>query len=184
MADDNVNTIGTKRKEAFLTYDMLRAALSYDPDTGMFVWKYRAHILERVNSRVAGKVAGSLRPSGYLSVQIEGESYQIHRLAWLYMTGEWPKGGIDHKDLNRSNNQWSNLRCADQSKNMANQKICPRNTSGFKGVSWNKEKKKWQAYIKVNKKRKALGYFSCPELAHNAYCSAAQKYFGEFARFE
>lgn len=98
------------------------------------------------------------------------------------MTGEWPDKRMDHRDLDRSNNRWSNLRLASNTENGANRAKGKNNTSGHKGVSWCKNRQKWQAGIKINYRRKALGRFDTKEEAAAAYAVAAQELFGEFAR--
>ena len=89
---------------------------------------------------------------------------------------------IDHKDCNPRNNQISNLRPATRSQNAMNCKVRSNNKSGYKGVIWRKDLQKWQAYITVNRKRIHLGFFDDPKEAYAAYCKAARKYHGEFAR--
>jgi hypothetical protein len=106
-----------------------------------------------------------------------------HRLAYLYMTGEWPPAGIDHRDTNRSNNRWNNLRAATQLQNSTNSSIRIDNTSGYKGVYWHIGARKWRAQIVSKGKIHLLGYFSTPQAAHRAYCEAAIRLHGEFARF-
>ena len=95
-----------------------------------------------------------------------------------------PKKGfvVDHIDGDKENNTRENLRICKQAENCANSKISKNNTSGFKGVSWNKALKKWHAYIMLNRKRIHLGYFKDKLEAAKAYNKAALKYFGEFAR--
>lgn len=87
----------------------------------------------------------------------------------------------DHIDGNGLNNRRSNLRLATRKQNNYNKKISKNSKSGHKGVTWNKQRKKWKAQIVVNGKYFWLGYFDNPEEAHRAYCVAAEKYFGEFA---
>ena len=90
----------------------------------------------------------------------------------------------DQKDRNTFNNQRLNLREATPSQNKMNSKIRSDNTSSYKGVSWCKLMQKWKARITVNGKRIHLGYFDDPKEAHEAYCTAADQYFGEFARHD
>jgi hypothetical protein len=110
----------------------------------------------------------------------------IHRIILARILGrELIKGEMcDHEDGNGLNNQRYNLRLATHAENNHNRRRGRTNTSGFKGVSWSKAKRKWQAVIMFNNKQKHLGYFTTPELAHTAYCEAATELFGEFARFE
>lgn len=90
----------------------------------------------------------------------------------------------DHKNGNTLDNRRANLRVADKYQNARNVKRPINNKHGHKGVSFHRKTKKWQAEIHVNGKKKYLGLFETPEKAHDAYCEAATKYFGEFARFE
>ena len=95
-----------------------------------------------------------------------------------------PKGmEIDHIDGDGLNNQKSNLRICTHSENIKNRTKSKNNKSGFKGVCWNKEKKKWKVYISSNKKLFHLGYFLDKEEAYKAYCDACLKYHGEFSKF-
>lgn len=91
---------------------------------------------------------------------------------------------VDHRDNNPLNNLRSNLRPATHSQNIRNSKKPSTNTSGFKGVYWNKSDCRWVAQINVNGKKISLGRFSDPQKAYEAYCKAAKEHFGEFARFD
>lgn len=179
--------------DPIVTQDVLHERLHYDPLTGVFVWHplpedpgsaRRGTSNPQVwNNRYAGKRAGRIKkmrsgPS-YVCIHLYGREYRAHRLAWLYMTGEWPSQEIDHRDVNGLNNAWGNLRLATTHQNHGNQGAAKRNTSGFKGVSFHKLRGRWRATIA----NKHLGLFDTPEEAHAAYCEAAQEYFGRFARF-
>ena len=109
----------TREALAPLTAARLREALSYDRDTGEFRWNKRSSALSR---RREGVLAGSIKAAGYREIEIDGVTYQAHRLAWLHVTGEWPDAEIDHRDLDRGNNSWENLRAATSSQNHANRK--------------------------------------------------------------
>lgn len=89
---------------------------------------------------------------------------------------------VDHIDGNGLNNQRSNLRSATNQENLFNQGLRSDNTSGHKGVSWNKRVQKWQVCIRVNGKNKHLGLFDDIEDAARAYNQAAKKHYKKFAR--
>lgn len=158
-----------------LTADRLREVLTYDPETGVFRWKVRTSIRVTV-----GEVAGYLR-DGYRFITIDGRKYRAHRLAWLYMYGVWP-AELDHVNGDRADNRISNLREATRTQNNANTPIRKNNTSGVKGVCWDKRKRKWMAQIRVRGVQRFLGYYETTEEAGEAYAAAAARYFGEFAR--
>lgn len=98
-----------------LTQEYLKSILEYNLETGKFIW------LVKTSNRVKiGMYAGTLRNNGYLKININGQLYYAHRLAWLYMTGKWPENHIDHKDGIKDNNKWENLREATYSQNNKN----------------------------------------------------------------
>ncbi len=121
---------------------------------------------------------------GYIAIRIDRHDYLAHRLAWLYIYGRWPKGRLDHRDTNRANNIFENLREATQSQNLANARRRSDNTSGFKGVSLRKDTGRWAAYVNFEGKRYRLGCFDTKEAASAAYSRMAASLFGEFARPE
>jgi hypothetical protein len=152
--------------------EFLKSILLYDPDTGLWTWKTR-----RTNRALVGAIAGTITEKGYIRICINKKNYFASVLAWFYMTGEWPKDQVDHKDLNKSNNKWSNLREATGSQNRGNIRAQSNNTTGFKGVS-----KRPHGY-EVNFRKKYLGSFKTPEEAHEVYKIAASEYYKEYARF-
>lgn len=103
---------------------------------------------------------------------------RMHRLIMSAKKGQI----VDHINRNGLDNRKCNLRLCSIAENSRNKKKPKTNTSGYKGVSFKKSHNKWQATIKVNKKIKHLGYFDNPKKAYHAYCKAAKKYHGEFAR--
>ena len=160
-----------------LSAEYVKSRLSYDPNTGIFVWKNSGSPVQRR----CGMAAGS-SVNGYVRIVLEKRSYAAHRLAWLVMTGKWPSDLVDHKNMIPSDNRWSNLREASNSQNLANASAHKNNISGLKGVYSRKRFKKWVAQIKVGGKAKYLGSFENKEDAAAAYFNAAKKYHGEFAR--
>lgn len=144
--------------------------------TGEFWWR------EKRGRMRAGDAAGVVNSDGYLVIRIDYVLYYGHRLAWFFVTGKMPESDIDHENLDPSDNRIWNLREATDSQNQANHSIDKMNTSGRKGVSWNREKLRWEARIQVNKTQKFLGYFHHLDDAGEAYVRAASSHFGEFAR--
>lgn len=165
-----------------ITQAYLKQRLHYDPETGVFTWlPYSGH-KQRWNKKHAGKIAGARMTIGYLLIRIDGQQYLAHRLAFLYMTGKFPPNQVDHKNYDRSNNSWANLRPATKQQNMRNRKAQKNNTTGFKGVYFHRQMNKYGARIKIGIKCKSLGLFDTAKAASIAYANAAHIYFGEFAR--
>lgn len=160
-----------------VSHGRLRHVLDYNPDTGIFRWKHPTS-----KKFKAGDVAGTAHTKGYVSIVVDRKAYLAHRLAWLWMTGGWPEDQLDHRDLDRSNNAFANLRVAGACGNQANTGLSRNNTSGFKGVHWNKRKQRWAVEIDCQRERHFLGYFTNKEAAAAAYAEAAQRLHGEFAR--
>lgn len=104
----------------------------------------------------------------------------MHRLL-LGLTD--PKIHTDHIDGDGLNNQRANLRACTHAQNLRNTGAHTDNSSGFKGVYFHKQRGKWAAMIKVNRKGKHLGLFTTKEAAYAAYCAAAKELHGEFANF-
>jgi hypothetical protein len=160
-----------------LTQERLRHLVLYEPETGLFFYKNRFH--SHLNGQ---RIARAPDGSGYLLINIDGRCYGAHRLAWLYMTGDLPKDTIDHRDLNKLNNRWHNLREATRSQQKANSRKRSDSSSPFKGVSWRPRQRKWQANVTRDGTRHHLGYFRTAEEASAAYEAAATRLFGQFAR--
>ena len=159
-----------------ITQEQIKELLSYDPDTGIFVW------LKSVSKRVrVGSVAGYLHNSGYIKIGLARKLYSAHRLAFLYMVGYFPLEYTDHINRVKDDNRWSNLREATNSQNQCNTGKPITNTSGFKGVRWDNNAKKWRANIRHMNRQIHLGSFTTPEAAHQAYVAAAKKLHGDFA---
>lgn len=135
-----------------------------------------AHLVQSFNW-----TANVNRHSVYGYCVVPGGSQKNIRLHRLIMAA--PDGVmVDHVDGDGLNNRRSNLRLASHSENGRNSRTPATNVSGFKGVSWDRSRCKWQAHIRVNGKSKNLGRFDSAELAHAAYAQAASRFFGQFAR--
>lgn len=152
-----------------LTQARLKEVLHYDPDTGKFTR------LISSKPQYVGKLAGSLSGTGHVQIRIDGPHYYGHRLAWLYMTGNWPIE-IDHKNRIRDDNRWKNLRQVSHAENCRNQENFSNNTSGHTGVHWFKRDQMWIARIQVEGKRKFLGKFDSKDEAIEARKEAEIKY--------
>jgi len=159
-----------------ITHHELIRSLKYDPATGIWTW------IIKIGKMAINDRAGHLNKfNGYWMVKIAGRNYPSARLAWFYMTGKWPPHQVDHENLTRNDDRWSNLRLATQSQNGANKTLGKTNSTGIKGVRLYRTGK-FSAQIQVEKKNIHLGYFDTKERAGAAYETAARQYFGEFAR--
>lgn len=157
-----------------MTQDELKRYLRYDPETGEFV-----HLVARWNV-VVGSRAGCMSHDGYWRITINQRSYYAHQLAWLYVHGVLP-AMVDHRDLDPSNNRIDNLRPSSKATNGWNRGMPSNNTSGFKGVHFEKYTGRWLAFITANGKRKNLGRFETAELANEFRQLAVEMLHGEFA---
>lgn len=160
-----------------ITQALLHQTFNYDPETGVFAWKLRPSQAVHV-----GDVAGKRTTGGYIALKYQGKLIAAHRAAWLYVHGALPPKDTDHINGIKSDNRIANLRPATRSQNCGNQKRRCTNTSGCKGVNFDKTRGKWKARIMVDYRRHSLGYFDTPEDAAAAYARSAAEKFGEFAR--
>lgn len=157
-----------------LTQTRLKELLHYNPDTGIFMHKVGSPY------KTKGAIAGTFNQR-YFKMKLDCEHYVMHRLAWLYMTGEYPEFEIDHRDGDGTNNSWTNLRSATRSQNCSNRATHKNNKSGVKGVSWMKRNKKWIAYVSLNKKIHYLGLFLNIDDAKEAVRLKRIELHGEFS---
>jgi hypothetical protein len=151
-----------------LTQEYLRAHLHYNPETGIFT-----NLTNRAPTIKAGTIAGFIRKDGYVVIKICSRAYKAHRLAWLYVYGKFPDQCTDHINGNRGDNRIDNLREATNRQNSENKtKPAKHNKSGYLGVSYRKNDKKWRATIFIDGMNRSLGDFDSPELASEAYIKA------------
>ena len=132
-----------------LTQAELKALVIYDPINGTF-------------TNHSGQPLGWTGENGYIYLRTgdyKTPPRLAHRLAWLYMTGSWPTKQIDHKDTIRSNNAWDNLREATSNQNKWNTGMRKNNTSGVKGVTWDKSANRWKAGLTFKGKYITVGRF-------------------------
>lgn len=165
-----------KKRRLTISQERLKDVLDYNPHTGVFTWKVRTS-----NRVKVGDVAGDIESNGYLRISIDGNRFRAHRLAIIYVYGDNYYEQVDHINHVRTDNRISNLRVATHSQNNWNQQLQIKNTSGIKGVYWDKSRKKWSAYCCVMGKRHMLGRFSDIKLAENAVKNFRAKMHGEFS---
>ena len=173
-----------------LTVVMLHRLLRYDGATGKLYWRERTSDMfddgrqsamwrcNNWNSRFADKEAFFTldSPKKYFCGAIFAQTYLAHRVIWAMVTGDWPADQIDHINQNPADNRIANLRVVSNQENCRNQKLRITNTSGFTGVYWLENGKKWVAKIGVNGNLKHLGYFARKGAAIAALQAANIKY--------
>lgn len=171
-------------------FEYLRECFSYD-GSGFLVWNQRplshfknAHGMNTFNAKFSGKMAQNMVNKRYFSISVNGRAYLVHRIIWKLLTGSDPSGNIDHIDTNKINNRIENLRIADKQQNAFNCAKSSRNSTGYKGVSYDKLRGKFYACIRKDGKTKSLGRFNSADMAAAAYISAASEFHGEFMRMQ
>jgi hypothetical protein len=147
----------------------LRELLQYDPETGKFIWSVN------MGTRIkAGTPAGHI--CDYKYITIYRKRYSAHRLAWLYIYGEFPIGCIDHINGDTLDNRIANLRLATTAENSQNRYKAQKNNShGSLGISYDKDKQLWRARIGLDGKRIYIGKFKTKEAAYEAYITAKRE---------
>lgn len=154
---------------------LLISVLRYDPTSGEFRWKET-----RNGFCKKGSIAGILHKKGYIDIQVFGQTLKAHRLAWLYVYGQWPDDQLDHVNGNRSDNRICNIRQATNAENQWNSGIRKDSTTGVRGVK--RQGEKFIVRIQKNKKRTFLGSFDCLSDAAYARKQAEKELFGKFLR--
>lgn len=164
----------------------LHECFNYCVETGVLTWKTRPHAhFDSVptfrwwNTRYDGRVAGYLHSDGYRQIGIDGVYYKASRVIWKMIKNEEP-WEIDHKNKQRHDNSWSNLRAATRSQNQGNVALRKDNSTGLKGACLIKSTGRFKANISISGKMVHLGTYADAEGAHAAYCKAARAHFGEF----
>jgi hypothetical protein len=120
--------------------------LSYDPLTGEFRF-----LCDRGNNPSKGKIAGWIDKDGYMQVMVGKKMVRMHKLAWAWVHGEWPRT-VDHINRDKTDNRIANLRMATPSQQVMNTPRRKDNTSGHKGISWDASRSRWQASVWANGK--------------------------------
>jgi len=165
----------------------LLECFDYNPDTGLLAWKHRPlHHFKNTrgmniwNARYPSKSARNPRPDGRFSTVVCNRKYLSSRIIWKLMTGNDPTHQIDHISINPSDDRWCNLREATQSQNNQNQNLRKSNSTGYRGVQFDKRFNKYYAKIQVNKQPIYLGCFDTAEQAAKVYRIAALKHHPNF----
>lgn len=155
------------------TQEQLKEVVAYNPETGIFT---RLVASGYRGCYKAGNEIGSPNALGYIETTLLGKRVALHRLAWFYMTGEWPKGHIDHLDGNRGRNVWLNLRDVTRKVNQQNMRKATRaSNTGMLGASLDRLTGKYVARIRHEGKYLNLGRFDTAEEAHAAYVEAKRR---------
>lgn len=154
----------------------LKTILHYSALTGHFTWRVtRGGRGARTNAR-----AGYLNGRGYRRIKVDQVSYPAHHMAWLYMTGEWRAGDIDHRNGRRDDDTWANLRPATRTQNCANRGINKNNTTGAPGVTFRRGR--FEASLMLAGVKTYLGSYETLTEAAEAYQTASVATRGVFAR--
>lgn len=156
------------------TLTEFKQLLEYRPEEGVFYWRVNhRHPKARI-----GMQAGRITAQGRMQIGVDKKQYFVHRLVWLFETGAWPEGMLDHVNGDPLDNRYHNLRPTNFVLNGQNQRAHRPNNKSAKllGVSWHKHKKQYIASIKVYGKKKHLGYFDTADTAHAAYVTAKRIY--------
>ena len=159
----------TKSDKKALTHARLLECLHYDPDTGVFT----RLIAPGSRTDLIGKIAGHRNTTGYTKIWVDAHLYLAHRLAWLYVTGAWPTGLIDHEKGVLAGDMFSNLREVSCNGNAHNVRTASKNSkTGLLGTRYHTPSRRYTAQIGVDRKTKYLGSFDTAEEAHQAYLEA------------
>ncbi len=158
----NIKNTNNKTKSIKLTQEYVKYLFNYDHTNGTLIWK-----VKKSHRNNIGDIAGTKSPHarGYHIVYIDGVSFLLHRVIWLYHNGFDSEFLIDHKDRNRTNNKIENLREASYTCNNKNCKLSKLNKTGYRGISYKRNTQKWVANITINYKQIYLGSFKSKDEA-------------------
>lgn len=156
-----------------LTQEYLKSILQYNSDTGLWYW-----LANKYQPKLVGTQAGTITDKGYINITIKTKKYKAHRLAFLYMTGEWPEIDVDHENTIKHDNRWINLRQAEVAQNNYNYGVKITNQLETKGVYLYRGR--FRAQIQIDKVKIFLGSFGTLDEAKKAHDDAAIKFQGEF----
>ncbi len=162
------STIANYEVINMLTQQILKELVQYNPDTGEF------HRIGKKSDEPIGTKSLHSKKT-YIRIWVYGKLHYAHRLAWLYMTGSFPKEQIDHIDGNGLNNAFANLRDVTCQENNKNRRLSDASSTGIMGVCWDEDRKKWRSQVKHSGKNKFLGRFDKIEDAKQAREEACER---------
>lgn len=162
--------------------NLLREAFILKKD-GTLIWKKRKNSSSQWNAKFAMKKAGTLSPIGYWRVQFLGKVRYCHRIVYALAYGIDPgKKQVDHIDGNRANNKPSNLRLATHMQNHRHLvQLSEKNTTGYRGVTWHKQKQKFVAHCRFRGKLKSLGLYKTAKEAGEVARKFREKHYKSFS---
>jgi hypothetical protein len=179
---------GGQSKDSSIPISYLHECFLLDPKTSALAWRARPreHFVDEPhwrmwNTRYAEKPAMRAQIArGYRGgwLTFGGKRYTLlaHRIIWALTTGAWPANQIDHRNGDPGDNRISNLREATAAENAQNIRAHDGGSSSFVGVSWNKRRRKWSAFIQSKGVRRGLGDFQTAEAAYAAYIEAKRRW--------
>ena len=151
-----------------LTHSELLQLVMYEPHTGLF--------FRRKSGEQMGWDSGY-----YLRAYVKGKKYYLHRLAWFYVTGEWPELEIDHINGDKFDNRFDNLRQATRSQNRYNTGVRKDSRTGVKGVEYIPRLNNYRAVICIEGVKRRLGHYDTAEEAGEVYREFAKHWQKEYA---
>ncbi len=163
-------------ENSMITQELVRHVFDYSD--GHLFWRNPS----KYKPEIIGDKAESVDGKGYIRVGLNGRRYAAHRIIFLYHKGYLPTH-IDHMNGNKKDNRIDNLRASDNETNSYNAKLSKANTSGVKGVSWDKNTSSWCVQIHYKGKRAVYKFFKDFDLAKECACRERLRLHGEFARF-
>ena len=156
----------------------LKRTYDYSPETGYFTRIRKTSPKTNIGD-IAGDNSKALFQT-YIQISLNGKPYSAHRVAWLLMTGEWPKDQIDHINGNGLDNRLVNLRECNHAQNMRNRHPSPKSKSGYQGVYWRAAYNMWESMIWVGGEFVKLGMFECKHEAAKVYNNKVVELYDEF----
>lgn len=171
----------TTKTKPLPTQERLQELFDYSIVEGQFYWKKSG------SGRKTGVPAGcQSKSTGYHQIGIDGKLYQAHRLAWVYINGEDPGAlHVDHINGDTTNNAFHNLQLLNNKQNVTKQLKLQGGSSKYRGVTWNKVKRKWQARVQADGKEKHLGYYdSEKDAATVSFLYSRRVYHKQFSTYQ